>query len=76
MTLVEKWMNDGRAEGRTEGTLTDRREVLARQLDKRFGLTNTERSIIESCEDLDRLAAALDTFVDAYSKDEVLAELR
>ena len=68
MTLVEKWKADA--------TLADRREVLARQLDKRFGLTNTERSIIESCEDPDRLAAALDTFVDANSKDEVLAELR
>ena len=68
MTLVDKWKADA--------TLAERREVLVRLLERKFGLGEKDRHIVESCGDLDRLAAALDTFVDAGSKDEVLAELR
>ena len=76
MTLVDKWLNEGRTQGRTEGTLNDRREVLIRQPAKKFGLNDEERRLIEGCEDLDRLASALDEILFAETKRQVLAKLR
>jgi predicted transposase YdaD len=80
MTIADKYRNEGRTEGRNEGhaegVLNDRREMLVRQLSKKFGLTDEERRLIEHCDDLDRLAAAIDRFVDADSKKVVLSELR
>ena len=61
---------------RNEGTLADRREVLIRLIEKKFGLTEEERSLIGTIDDLDRLAAALDEILFADSKQQVLEELR
>jgi len=68
MTLVDKW--------KMEGTLNERREVLVRQLDKKFGLTDEERRLVEDCDDLERLALAIDEFVFVETKKQVLAKLR
>jgi len=80
MTIADKYRNEGRTQGRSEGhsegVLNDRHEMLIRLLTKKFGLTDEERALIESCDDLDRLAAAIDAFVDADSKEHVLAKLR
>ena len=72
MTIADKYRN----EGHTEGVLNDRREMLVRLLTKKFGLTNEERRLIQNCDDLDRLAAAIDEILGADSKEQVLAELR
>lgn len=72
MTIAEKW----KSEGRTEGELNDRRELLSRLLSKRFGLLGKERDLVNGCNDLNRLTEAIDAFVDASSKEKVLAKLR
>ena len=66
MTLVDKW--------KMEGTLNDRREMLVRLASKKFGLTDEERRLIEDCDDLERLALAIDEFVFAETKKQVLAK--
>ena len=80
MTIAEKYILQGRSEGlkegRTEGVLNGQRGMLVRQLDKKFGLSDEERLLIEHCDDLDRIAAAIDAFVDADSKEQVLARLK
>lgn len=68
MTLVDKWKMDG--------TLNDRREMLVRLASKKFGLTDKERRLIEDCDDLERLALAIDELVFAETKKQVLAKLR
>lgn len=71
VTIAEKYINEGRA----EGTLADRRGVLIRQLEKKFGLNKKERHRIDHTDDLERLAAALDKILFAQSKQQVLDKL-
>ena len=61
---------------RNEGVLKARREVLVRQLTKKFGLSDVDRELIEATDNADLLGAALDEIIDAESKDQVLAKLR
>jgi len=75
VTIAEKYINEGLTRGRTEGTLVDRRGVLIRQLEKKFGITQEERTLIEQVDDLDRLAAGLDEILFAESKQQVLDKL-
>ena len=72
MTIAEKLINQGRA----EAMLTERRKTLARQLEKKFGLSEDERHFIDSIEDLDRLSGALDEILFAESKQQVLDKLK
>jgi len=65
-----------RKEGRIEGVLEDRREVLTRLLTKRFDLSDADRQLIAAADDAERLSTALDEIIDAESKDQVLAKLR
>jgi hypothetical protein len=64
-----------RRQGLEEGSLQRSREVLIRQLDRKFGLTAAERESIMACEDQTSLDAALDEILDASSKALVLAKL-
>ena len=57
------------------GQLTEKRSVLVRLLDRRFGLTDDEREGILSCDDPDALDAALDDVIVADNKESVLARL-
>jgi len=75
VTIAENYINEGRTEGRVEGALTERRGVLIRQLEKKFGITQEERTLIEQVADLDRLAAALDEILFAETKQQVLDKL-
>ncbi len=75
MTYAEELLQEGLEKGLQEGSLQRSREVLARQLDRRFGLTETERELILACEDEGALDAALDAILDADSKGEVLDKL-
>lgn len=65
------------AEGlRKQGRQQAQREVLVRQMTKKFSITDEERQFIETVDDLDRLAAALDEILVAQTKEQVLALLR
>ena len=58
-----------------EGSLQHSREVLIRQLDRKFGLAAAERERILSCEDQTALDAALDEIITADGKASVLSKL-
>ncbi len=79
MTYGQQLLKQGREEGREvgleQGALRRSRDVLARQLSRKFGLTDAERERIMACEDQNALDAALDEIVDADSKATVLSKL-
>ncbi len=83
MTYAQELLAEGRTEGLKQGleqgmekgSLASRRETLARQLDRKFGLTHTERGRIMVCDDQGALDAALDQILDADTKAQVLARL-
>ena len=58
-----------------KGSLESRRDTLARLIDRKFGLTATERERIMACGEKAALDAALDEFALAESKAQVLAKL-
>ena len=72
MTYAEKLETKGREEGR----LTDKQDVLIRQLSRKFDVSDAERESIRGVEDPDRLDAALDELVVAETKEAVLEKLR
>jgi N-acetylglutamate synthase-like GNAT family acetyltransferase len=71
MTIAEKLIE----EGREEGVLLNKQEVLIRQLDKKFGLKEREKEAISTCGDKEKLDNAIDAFVTASHKGDVLGEL-
>jgi hypothetical protein len=79
MSYVTSWeriaRKDGIIEGKIEGKIEDKREVLIRQLDKKFRLAPGEKSRIEASVDPDKLDKALDAILFAETKEEVLREL-
>jgi len=80
MTAAESLRKQGREQGielgRQEGRQEGQQEALVRQISKKFGITEHERKLIESVDDLERLAAALDEIIVASSKEQVLRHLR
>jgi hypothetical protein len=76
MTYAEELMTRGREEGRQEGRVTDKQDVLIRLLTRKFGLTDAERQRIRGVEDTAALDAALDELVVAETKEAVLEKLR
>jgi hypothetical protein len=68
-------LQEGLQEGRQQGSLQRSREVLARLMDRKFGLTDAERERIMGCEDELAMEAALDTILEAETKEQVLAML-
>ena len=62
-------------EGIDQGELGDKRAVLTRLLDRKFGLSDAERARIEASEDRVALDAALDEFALATLKSAVLSRL-
>jgi predicted transposase YdaD len=71
MTIAEKLIE----EGREEGVLLNKQEVLIRQLDKKFGLKEREKEAIRACGDKKKLDRGIDVILTAENKDEVLEEL-
>ena len=80
MPYVTSWERIAEEKGKpiwiNEGKLEDKREVLARQLDKKFNLTDEERELISKHNDPQQLDEALDAIVFAQTKEEVLELLR
>jgi predicted transposase YdaD len=75
MTYGEMLETKGREEGREEGRVIDKQDVLIRQLSRKFSLSDAERESIRGVEDPDRLDAALDELVVAETKQAVLEKL-
>jgi len=75
MTYGEELIAEGMELGIRKGALIDKQTVLARLLERRFGLLESERARIDACTDAEALDAALDEFVVAESKASVLARL-
>ena len=73
--LLAEGRNEGLKQGLEQGSLQRSREVLIRQLHRKFGLSDSERERIIACEDQSALDAALDEILDAGSKAQVLARL-
>jgi len=65
-----------RTEGKEEGRLRDKREVLVRLLSRKFAVSAADQRLIEATEDAGLLDEALDELVVAESKETVLAKLR
>jgi hypothetical protein len=66
-----------RDRGREDGIGIGRAEQLARQLDRRFGLTDSERQVVLNCREVAKLDAAADAFADIDStKESVLRHLK
>ena len=75
MTYGEELLQEGLEKGIDQGELGDKRAVLTRLLDRKFGLSDADRARIAACEDRDALDAALDEIVAATSKSAVLSRL-
>ena len=79
MTYAEAKRKEGLEEGLRHGVergaLQRSRDVLIRQLDRKFGLTEAESERIMACADQASLDAALDEILDASSKAQVLEKL-
>jgi len=72
---LEKGIEKGIERGIRKGELQDKQNVLARQLSRRFDLTDPERELIATSEDPVALDAALDEIVIATEKQQVLVKL-
>jgi hypothetical protein len=75
MTFAEAKLKEGREKGLQEGTLKDKRDVVKRQLRKKFGLSEDEAARIDCIENLEALDAALDEIIDAGEKRQVMEKL-
>ena len=71
-TLAQKWLK----KGIEEGEIRDKQQIFIRQLSKKFGLDDKEKELIKSIKDKDKLDKAIDAFVFATDKKEVLNELK
>lgn len=71
MPYVTHWERFAAEKARLE----DKRDILIRLLKLKFSLTDQERNTILSTEDTDKLDSAIDAFVFAETKDEVLCHL-
>jgi len=72
MTTGEKLIHKGLKQGLEQGELIDKQQVLIRQADKKFGLTEGEKEAIRTCNTPAKLDSALDTILTAESKSEIL----
>jgi predicted transposase/invertase (TIGR01784 family) len=77
MTLEEQILERGKVEGKLEGTIRDKQQVLIRLLEKKFGpLDDKDKQSILDNKDRDKLDGAIDLILDADSVTEVLSPLR
>lgn len=71
MTFAEVLEQRGKKEGRVEGEHI----TLIRLVDKKFGISEEEKHMIRQTKDLGKIEAALDEFVFADTKSQVLEQL-
>jgi hypothetical protein len=73
--MVEKEFVSAAEAFENRGRIRDKQQVLARQIERKFGLLSGERLRIEGETDPEKLDAALDAVLFAESKEEVLSHL-
>ena len=71
--MLESSMKRFNEELKQQGMLENKHTVLIRQMNKKFGLSSVEKRAILKCKDGDLLDKALDEFVFADSKEQVLS---
>ena len=77
VTSIERLgKEEGMQEGLQQGEILEKQNVLRKQLDKKFGLTEKESQIISNQPNPELLDKALDEVLFANSKDEVLKHLQ
>ncbi|HUM45123.1 MAG TPA: DUF4351 domain-containing protein [Fervidobacterium sp.] len=59
-------------QGKQEGTIKGKQDLLIKQLRRKFGLSSSEEKTIRSVTDEVKLDAAAEAIFDAKSKEEVL----
>ena len=74
-TIYAELRPRSRREAITPGQLRDKQDVLIRQLERKFGISEAESELIRAVEEPVRLDAALDEILFAESKDAVLEKL-
>ena len=78
--LIEKGKIEGiaagKAEGKAEGEAAGLQKALIRQLERKFGISDSQRAQVTACRDSAKLAAALDEILDAAEVETVLSQLR
>ena len=72
MTTAEKLIE----QGLERGTLLDKKEILIKQISKKFGISEKERSFIMAVADKEKLDLALDKILFTESKDVLLDILK
>ena len=75
MPYVTSWERRGIKKGEQKGRIAEKQEVLARQLDRKFSLTEQEREFIFATADSQKLDRALDEIIVADTKEDVLGLL-
>jgi len=73
---IDKLIEEGRVEGMEQGELVDKHNVLIRQADKKFGISEENKQFILSILDPNKLDTALDEIITADTLDEVIAKLK
>ncbi len=76
MTTAEKLIEQGLQRGLERGSLLNEKEILIKQISKKFGISEKERSFIMAMEDKAKLDLALDEILFAESKDVLLDILK
>ncbi len=68
MTIAEQWKTEGKTEGKLEG----KQAVLMRLIERKYGILEAERQLIQSTQESDKLDAALDAIIEETDKDSLL----
>jgi len=76
MTYAEAAEKRGIQKGKEEGRIEGEHKTLIRLPDRKFGLSEGEKELVRSTGDLEKIEAALDEFVFAETKEQVLAHLK
>jgi len=71
-SFAEKLIKQGKQQGKKEGEIKGKQDVLIKQLRRKFGLSSSDEKMIRSVTDEVKLDAAVETIFDAKSKEEVL----
>jgi ABC-type branched-subunit amino acid transport system substrate-binding protein len=75
-SLAEKLIKQGKQQGKKEGEIKGKQDLLIKQLRRKFGLSSSDEKTIRSVTDEVKLDAAAEAVLDAKSKDEVFKILR